>query len=217
MNIRDKMLRRMSSWIRCSITIPSMYSGATTMSSGWERRADILFPVNRYRFFLKIHTVQQQPVIHVEVRTPHNQLPFQFKLENRNRLVHFHVKAQIFGIILGAPEFITALCNLIQNLVIDHLHIVGDIYDRGPGPYVIMDTLIRYDFPSIVTVFFSKSTRFNSSLSSMLDILWYIWAGPNSPVFGKDKMATFERYFLEEKELHTEIKNSYYRLLISDS
>ena len=45
------------------------------------------------------------------------------------------------------------------------------------------------------------------------DILWYIWAGPNSPVFGKDKMATFERYFVEEKELHAETKNSYYRLL----
>ncbi|MCM1088042.1 MAG: fructose-1,6-bisphosphatase [Blautia sp.] len=45
------------------------------------------------------------------------------------------------------------------------------------------------------------------------DILWYIWAGPNSPVFGKDKMATFERYFVEEKETHVETKNSYYRLL----
>ena len=45
------------------------------------------------------------------------------------------------------------------------------------------------------------------------DILWYIWAGPNSPVFGKDKMATFERYFVESKEVHKEVKNSYYRLL----
>lgn len=45
------------------------------------------------------------------------------------------------------------------------------------------------------------------------DIIWYIWAGPNSPVFGKDKMATFERYLVEEKESHKEIKNSYYRLL----
>ncbi|MCM1049791.1 MAG: fructose-1,6-bisphosphatase [Clostridiales bacterium] len=45
------------------------------------------------------------------------------------------------------------------------------------------------------------------------DIIWYIWAGPNSPVFGKDKMATFERYFVEEKEVHTETKNCYYRLL----
>ncbi len=43
-----------------------------------------------------------------------------------------------------APEFIIALSNLIQRMVIDHLHIVGDIYDRGPGPHVIMDTLIKY-------------------------------------------------------------------------
>lgn len=45
------------------------------------------------------------------------------------------------------------------------------------------------------------------------DILWYIWTGPNSPVFGKDKMTTFERYFIAEKEAHIENKNSYYRLL----
>ena len=45
------------------------------------------------------------------------------------------------------------------------------------------------------------------------DIIWYIWTGPNSPVFGKDKMATFERYFLEDKETHKETKNAYYRLL----
>ena len=45
------------------------------------------------------------------------------------------------------------------------------------------------------------------------DIIWYIWAGPNSPVFGKDKMATFERYFVEEKETHREVKNAYYSLL----
>ena len=43
-----------------------------------------------------------------------------------------------------APECIIALCNLIQRLVIDHLHIVGDIYDRGKGPHVIMDTLSAY-------------------------------------------------------------------------
>lgn len=43
-----------------------------------------------------------------------------------------------------APQFITALSNLIQRLVIDHLHIVGDVYDRGPGPHIIMDTLCSY-------------------------------------------------------------------------
>lgn len=44
------------------------------------------------------------------------------------------------------------------------------------------------------------------------DIIWYIWAGPGSPVFGKDKMATFERYFIEDGRTHKETKNSYYRL-----
>ena len=48
------------------------------------------------------------------------------------------------------------------------------------------------------------------------DIIWYIWAGPNSPVFGKDKMATFERYLVEDKELRKETKNAYYRLLDSE-
>ncbi len=43
-----------------------------------------------------------------------------------------------------ADEFIIAMCNLIQRLTIDSLHIVGDIYDRGPGAHIIMDTLCDY-------------------------------------------------------------------------
>ncbi|MCR4788745.1 MAG: fructose-1,6-bisphosphatase [Lachnospiraceae bacterium] len=45
------------------------------------------------------------------------------------------------------------------------------------------------------------------------DYLWYLWAGPNSPVFGKDKMTTFERYFVDDPETHKETKNAYYSLL----
>lgn len=43
-----------------------------------------------------------------------------------------------------------------------------------------------------------------------MDMLWYTWCHKNSPVFGKDKMATFERYFIEDKETHIELKNPYY-------
>lgn len=43
-----------------------------------------------------------------------------------------------------AEEFIIALSELIQRLTVDHLHIVGDIYDRGPGPHIIMDKLMQY-------------------------------------------------------------------------
>ena len=45
------------------------------------------------------------------------------------------------------------------------------------------------------------------------DILWFIWASPNSPLFGKDKMTTFERYFIADKATHKEVKGAYYRLL----
>ncbi len=45
------------------------------------------------------------------------------------------------------------------------------------------------------------------------DIMWYIWSGPNSPLFGKDQMTTFERYFIADKATHVEVKNPYYKLL----
>jgi fructose-1,6-bisphosphatase-3 len=44
------------------------------------------------------------------------------------------------------------------------------------------------------------------------DHLWYLWCGPQSPLFGKKKMATFERYFIAEKETHKENKNAYFVL-----
>ena len=43
-----------------------------------------------------------------------------------------------------ANEFIIAICNVIQRLSIDRLHILGDVYDRGPGAHVILDTLGGY-------------------------------------------------------------------------
>ena len=43
-----------------------------------------------------------------------------------------------------ADDFICAICNVIQRLSIDQLHILGDIYDRGPGAHKIMDTLMQY-------------------------------------------------------------------------
>ncbi len=44
-------------------------------------------------------------------------------------------------------------------------------------------------------------------------ILWFLWENQNSPVFGKEKMTTFERYFVRDKNTHVEPKNAYYRLL----
>ena len=45
-----------------------------------------------------------------------------------------------------------------------------------------------------------------------LDYIWYLWCGKNSPAFDKDKMATFERYFIDDKEARKEVKGWYYLL-----
>jgi fructose-1,6-bisphosphatase-3 len=46
-----------------------------------------------------------------------------------------------------------------------------------------------------------------------LDMLWYLWSGPRSPLFGKDRITTFERDFIEEPATHREIKNPYFSLI----
>lgn len=43
-----------------------------------------------------------------------------------------------------------------------------------------------------------------------LDAIWYLWSGPQSPLFGKAKMATFERYLIADKTTHDERQNPYY-------
>jgi fructose-1,6-bisphosphatase-3 len=56
--------------------------------------------------------------------------------------------------------------------------------------------------------YYLRSKDINKTKS--LDTLWYLWCGPESPLFGKKKMATFERYFLKEKETHNEARNPYF-------
>lgn len=46
-----------------------------------------------------------------------------------------------------------------------------------------------------------------------LDFIWYLWCGRKSPLFGKEKMATFEKYFIDEKEALKENKDSYYSFI----
>ena len=62
----------------------------------------------------------------------------------------------------------------------------------------------------IRTAYFSESN--SSERAFALDYLWYLWCGPDSPAFDKSKMATFERYFLLDKETHKEVKGHYYSL-----
>ena len=50
-----------------------------------------------------------------------------------------------------------------------------------------------------------------------MDLTWYLWCGADSPLFGKKKMTTFERYFIDDKTSHEEVKNPYYNLRNDES
>ena len=56
--------------------------------------------------------------------------------------------------------------------------------------------------------FAAKNKEVGDDLST--DLVWYCWRGQLSPLFGKNKMTTFERYFIEEAETHKEIENEYF-------
>ncbi|MBE9466733.1 MAG: fructose-1,6-bisphosphatase [Bacteroidetes bacterium] len=58
--------------------------------------------------------------------------------------------------------------------------------------------------------YFNKNNSIPSSYE--MDCMWYLWSGPDSPLFGKSKMATFERYFINDKKTHIEIPNPYFDL-----
>ena len=57
---------------------------------------------------------------------------------------------------------------------------------------------------------FSNDVREDKKLFA-IDYIWYLWCGKNSPLFDKDKMTTFERYFIKDKATHTEAKGYYYQ------
>lgn len=56
---------------------------------------------------------------------------------------------------------------------------------------------------------YSQPTE-NADLAT--DLMWYLWTGPNSPLFGKHDMTTFERYFISDPKAHVEGRNPYYHL-----
>lgn len=47
-----------------------------------------------------------------------------------------------------------------------------------------------------------------------IDYLWYLWSGKYSPLFGKEDMRTFERYFIDDKITHKEKLNAYHTLVL---
>ncbi len=70
--------------------------------------------------------------------------------------------------------------------------------------------LLEYSEKIAHNAYFGDKTE---KFQDAIDFMWYFWCGPKSPLFGKDKAATFERYFLDDKELKKENKNPYYNLI----
>jgi fructose-1,6-bisphosphatase-3 len=52
-----------------------------------------------------------------------------------------------------------------------------------------------------------------SHVGTDADWFWWLWAGPRSPLFGKDRMTTFERYFVADPSTHRETKNPYFQMI----
>ena len=73
----------------------------------------------------------------------------------------------------------------------------------GQQLFIDIGMLIRSAFQSDAT---------SERRSYAIDYFMYLWCGPDSPLFDKSKMATFERYFIREKETHEEKKGNYFVL-----
>ena len=69
-----------------------------------------------------------------------------------NKKVYYSEIVQTIIDIGSADQFICVLCELIQNLTIDNLHIIGDIFDRGPRADLILNELMNFhDVPLAIT------------------------------------------------------------------
>lgn len=76
---------------------------------------------------------------------------------------------------------------------------IGNISLSGKRLFDYIDAMVR-------KLYYNKQN--NSQYD--LDLMWYLWCGADSPFFGKDKMTTFERVLIKDKDSHKERRNYYY-------
>lgn len=95
---------------------------------------------------------------------------------------------------------------MTENGEFEEIEIQGKKY-KGKAYLDELDRIARMGYFSKIN---SKEKQFGE------DMLWYLWTSAKSPLFGKDKMATFERYFINDAETHKENKNLYYKFTESE-
>jgi len=81
---------------------------------------------------------------------------------------------------------------------------------RDHGPKAFMDRLERLARQGYFAEDDSEEKQYG------MDTMWYLWSGSQSPLFGKSKMATIERYFIEDPATHKEAMNPYYKYRTND-
>lgn len=106
-----------------------------------------------------------------------------YKVYNGNLLYHGCLPMNEDGSFMGVPVY-------------------GQTY-HGKALYDVLEQYVR-------KAFFSMEEE---EKERGRNILWFLWSAPGSPLYGRSKMATFERYLIAEKETHQEVKNAYYQLL----
>ena len=82
------------------------------------------------------------------------------------------------------------------------VNVFGQEY-KGKALYDVLESYVR-------KAFFAKNKE---ERERGRDLIWYLWTAPNSPIYGRHKMATFERYFVDDVKVHHESKNDYYRII----
>lgn len=85
----------------------------------------------------------------------------------------------------------------------------GDLYEvELNGQKFRGKTMMEYIYQQVRSAWYSDKNSPKQRQGQ--DLMWYLWCGKKSPLFGKNKMATFERYFLAEEELHQETRDPYF-------
>lgn len=77
---------------------------------------------------------------------------------------------------------------------------LGSVSFKGKKLFDYLDAKVR-------KLYYSKGNNSQQEL----DLMWYLWCGPDSPFFGKDKMTTMERVLIKDKQSHKEKRNYYYK------
>lgn len=102
----------------------------------------------------------------------------------------------------------------IYSIYNDNLLFHGCIPLNKDGSFTVTDFMGTWlkgkELLDLLNETVKKAFYTNENKEYYNDILWYLWCGEDSPLFGKTKMTTFERYFIKDKETHKEPKNPYY-------